>query len=168
MIKRYLISNTDTDLIITKNPARAKANLYLLISFVVVWYAAIIGSHKSTTTDLVYLFYFVPLLLVPQVLKHFNGGISNFKIIFSRINRTIDINRKELIQFESVKKVVIDYPNKYQIDMCTLNLVLLDERRIEIDRSDANFNSEVIQTAKSIAQIIAVPVEDKHPYIEKL
>lgn len=168
MLKRYLISDTDTEFVITKNPARAKANFYIMVLLVIVWYAVIIGSHKSQTSNLVYLFYLAPLLLLPQGFKYLNGGISHIKITFSRSLKTIDIHGKELISFNAVKGVVIDYPNKNEIDECSLNLILLDGRRIEIDRSDANFNSEVIQTAKSIAQILGVTVEDKHPYEEKL
>ncbi|NVJ45703.1 MAG: hypothetical protein HWE07_01205 [Cytophagia bacterium] len=167
-MKRYLISETDTDLVITKNPGRAKANFYITFLLVIVWYAAIIGSHKTSASNFVYLFYLAPLLLIPQGYKYLNGGFSPIKITFSKKLKTIDLPGKELIDFNSVKKVVIDYPNKYQIEECTLNLDLLEGREIEIDRSDASFNSEVIQTAKIIAQILGVPVEDKHPYIEKL
>lgn len=168
MLRRYLISDTDAEFVITKNPARAKANFYIIVLIVIVWYAAIIGSHKDQTSNLVYLFYLAPLLFIPRGLKYLKVGVSSVKIIFSKTRKTIDIPDKGLVEFKAIRKVVIDYPNKNEIDECCLNLILLDGRKIEIDRSDANSNSEVIQTAKSIAQILGVTVEDKHPYEEKL
>lgn len=168
MLKRYLISDTDAEFAITKNSARAKANFYIMVLLVIVWYAAVIGSHKSQTSNVVYLFHLVPILLIPRGLKYLKVGFSSVKIIFSKNTKTIDTPDKGLVEFKAIRKVVIEYPNKNEIDECSLNLILLDGRRIEIDRSDANFNSEVIQTAKSIAQILGVTLEDNHPYKEQL
>jgi hypothetical protein len=168
MLKRYLISNTDTELTIIKNPARAKVNFYLILLFTIIWYVALIRGHKSTADSWGFIFYLVPLLLIPQAFKYLTSGFSSSKITFSKNTRTADIYGKKRIKFDDVKKVLVDYPNKYVIDECTLHLVLFNGEKVQIDRSDANFSSEVIQTARSIARVLGVTIEDKHPYEEKL
>ncbi|KYG76076.1 MULTISPECIES: hypothetical protein [Roseivirga] len=168
MLNRYNISDTDTEFVITKNPTRAKTNFYISVLILVIWYAVLINNHKSDVSSLIYLFYLLPLLVIPRIFKYLKGGISPIKIIFSKKQKTIKVPYHKEVDFGDVQKVVIDYPNTFDTQECTLNLILSDGKRIEIDKTDASLNSEVIQAGKSISRLLGVPIEDKHPYEEKL
>jgi len=167
MFKRYQLIQTESELILRKSQKRQTLNLIVYLILIIGWYLGIHHQNVDASENpVIYLFYLVPLLLLPKLVRYVKNSIKAETFTFNLTTKRLTHNSKLIATIHDIQKVVIDY-DKGEIEECTLELIT-NREKIKIDKTDASFNKEVIETAKQLSKFLGVSIEDKHPYEEKL
>lgn len=168
LLNRYEFSQSPTELIIVLGRNRHILNSLIYIAVIVVWYLVLFNQNPRTDNSLIYLFYLAPLLILPTVFKSLKNSFKPDIFKFDKSLGDFTVNDLRCANLSGITKVIVDYPNKLDIEECTLELVIEGQSNVKIDKSDASSNAEVIRTAKRIADFLNIAVADRHPYDKKI
>lgn len=165
---RYLLTKSSTQLIIIRSRNRQILNSVVYIGVIAIWYMALFIQNPKKENLLIYLFYIAPLLMLPVVFRSIKNSVRPDIFKFDKHLGELLINDIRQAKLSDITKVIVDYPNKQDIEECTLELEVSGQSNLKIDRSDAGFNNEVIRTAESIAEFLDVKAIDRHPHNRKI
>lgn len=168
LFRRYDLIESPQELIVIRRRIRNLSNAIIYIVAFILWYVVLEAQKTSVQNELIYIFYLFPLLFIPRIIKSIKSSIITDKISFNSKLGDLIINDQRRAKLSNINGVIVDYDNKLDIQQCSLELQTSGESNIILDKSDAGMNKEVIETAKSIASFLKVPVQDLHPYEEKL
>ncbi|RKQ43111.1 hypothetical protein BXY85_3730 [Roseivirga pacifica] len=168
LFRRYDLIESPQELLIIRRRVRNLSNAIVYLVGFLLWYIVLEAQANSAQNELIYIFYLFPLLFISRIIKSIKSLIIRDKISFNFKLGDLIINDQRRAKLSNINCVIVDYDNKLDIQQCSLELQTSDEANIILDKSDAGMNKEVIETAKSIASFLKVPIQDLHPYEEKL
>lgn len=123
---------------------------------------------RGNNNKYIFLLYLVPLIGLPKLFKNIKNIMRHDTYLFDKRMNSFIHNGMRVGRLSNIEKVMIDYPNKHNIETCHLDIISASIPRFTIDEHSANFNQELIDAARQIAIFLSVPVEDAHPYEEVL
>jgi hypothetical protein len=139
--------------------------------FFIIWYLFLLSANVDTSEGinyLIYLFYFVPLIVIPQWIKKIKIALSGQTLTFDLRMDEFRVNEEFKNKLNRINKVELNYNGPYDISMCYLDLRYTDGSKYRVEESDAVHNNELIEIAKKISSFIKVELIDTHPYEEKI
>ena len=171
IFKRFNTNLKNDQLTISKIKKRQLLTILPELVFFIVWYLFLLSANIDTTIGinyLIYLFYLVPLTVIPRWIKKIKIALNGQTLTFNLRLDEFRVNNEFKNKLNRIKKVELNYDGPYDISTCFLDLRYIDGSKYRIEDSDAVHNKELIDIAKKISKFIKVELIDSHPYEEKI
>lgn len=136
-LKGYEVNESKEMLTLIPGRQRQIFNSVIYLFLIFFWYSMLSKQHSNFDNPLIYLFYLVPLLMLKTVIHSVKNSISPDVFKFNAELDELSINDRRRAKLTNVTKVIVDYPNKHDIEQCTLELEIEGQSNMKIDQSDA-------------------------------